>query len=266
MLKTLAFTLLCLTVLPLNAAETIIIGGSGADLETFRILSRQFKQQHPNISIKILPSIGSGGAVRGVSSHRVDIGLMSRPLTQKEALLGLHSIHYANTALVYITNKDQSINNITLKELQGIYNGHNPVGGLKPVLRPHSDSDTLLLKKTLPELIPAMNNAFSRTGIPIGITDQITIQMVRNIDRVISTSTLSLVLSEKQDLNVLSLNGVKPTVETIGDGSYPLCKKLFMLHDDQLSNEEWLFINFVNSDKGRATLTETGHHPVELSR
>ncbi|BBB25052.1 substrate-binding domain-containing protein [Amphritea japonica] len=264
MLKTLAFTLLCLTVLPLSAAESIIIGGSGADLETFRILSRQFSQQHPNIRIKILPSIGSGGAVRGVSSQRVDIGLMSRPLSQKEALLGLHSLHYANTALIFITNKNQPITNVTLKELQGIYNGHNPVGGLKPVLRPHSDSDTLLLQENLPELIPAMNNAFSRTGIPIGITDQTTVQMVRDIDRVISTSTLSLVLSEKQDLNVLSLNGVTPTVETIGNGSYPLCKKLFMLHDGQLNNDERLFINFINSAEGQAILTDTGHQPVDL--
>ena len=78
-----------LIFLPVNASEEIVVGGSGGDLETFRILAKAFKKHHSDSHIKVLSSIGSGGAVRGVASGRVDIGLMARPINDKEKSMDL---------------------------------------------------------------------------------------------------------------------------------------------------------------------------------
>ena len=251
-----------LIFLPVNASEEIVVGGSGADLETFRILAKAFKRYHPDCYIKVFPSIGSGGAVRGVASGRIDIGLMSRPINDKEKKHGLMVIHYADTALVYIVGKRQAISNVSIDDLKNIYEGDNPVVGLRPILRPKSDSDTLLLKNELPDLIPSLLIAYQRKGIPTGMTDQATSQMVESIDQVIATSTLSLIMTEKPVIKVLSLEGVSPTADNIASGRYPLRKQLYLVHGSEVTEQAQLFISFIMSDEGQQILNETGHFPV----
>lgn len=251
-----------LIFLPVNASEQIVVGGSGADLETFRILAKAFKKHHSDSHIKVLPSIGSSGAVRGVASGRIDIGLMSRPINDTEKKHGLITIHYADTALVYIVGKSQAISNVSIDDLKNIYEGDNPVLGLRPILRPKSDSDTLLLEMELPDLIPSLLLAYKRKGIPIGMTDQATSQMVESIDQVIATSTLSLIMTEKPDVRVLRLEGVSPTAEHIASGRYPLRKQLYLVHGSEVTEQAQLFISFIMSDEGQQVLDKTGHFPV----
>ncbi len=135
--KILAFTFIVLHSLSLNAAESIIVGGSGADLETFRVLAKEFNRYNPNIQIKVMPSIGSGGAVRGVYSGRVNFGLMTRQMKEKEKKLGLKQIYYADTAMVFITGSTQPIDNIDIEGLQAIYSSSSStLYSLKPVYAP----------------------------------------------------------------------------------------------------------------------------------
>jgi len=251
-----------LIFLPVNASEEIVVGGSGGDLETFRILAKAFKKHHSDSHIKVLSSIGSGGAVRGVASGRVDIGLMARPINDKEKKHGLTIIHYADTALVYVVGKSQDISNVSINDLKNIYKGDNPVIGLRPILRPKSDSDTLLLEKKLPDLIPSLLIAYKRKGIPTGMTAQSTSQMVESIDQVIATSTLSLIMTEKPDIKVLSLEGVSPTAENIASGRYPLRKQLYLVHGSEVTEQAQLFISFIMSGEGQQALDKTGHFPV----
>ena len=249
-------------VMPVSAEKPIVIGGTGADLATFRLLAEAFKKHQPDSQIKVLPSIGSSGAVRGVSSGRVDIGLMARPLTEQEKRYALTEIHYADTALVYVVAKGHPLENIDTATLKALYRGEPVAHALKLILRPKLDSDTLLLEDKLPDLIPALTRAFERKGVPVGMTDQSTVDLLLATENAISTSTLSLVISEQRPLQVLSLNGVKPNPGNLSDGSYPLRKKLFMLHDETLTNPERQFVEFVFTAEGKAILRRTGHIPA----
>ncbi len=245
-----------------NAADTIVIGGAGTDLETFRILATAFKQDRPSGQIKVLPSIGSRGGVRGAATGRVDIGLVARPLTEKETRLGLTVIHYANTPLVFVTTPGHPVKNVDTAMLLAIYRGEKLGHKLKPILRPKTDSDTVLLRQVMPELSPAIALAYDRKGIPVGMTDQSTMDMLERTENTITTSTLALVISEGRPVQILSLNGVMPSRESIQDGSYPLVKKLLMVHDGSLSMMERDFLAFVGSDEGHEILESTGHQPV----
>lgn len=258
-----AFLLGIFVVMPVSAARPIVMGGAGADLATFRLLSDAFMKHQPDSQIKLLPSIGSGGAVRGVSSGRVDIGLMARPFNEQEKKqYALTGIHYADTALVYVVAKGHPVENIDTATLKALYRGEHVAPALKIILRPKLDSDTLLLEEKLPDLKPALTRAFERKGVPVGMTDQLTIDLLLRTKDAISTSSLSLVISEQRPLQVLSLNGVKPDIENISDRSYPLRKKLFMVHDGALTDPERQFIEFVFTAEGKAILKRTGHIPA----
>ena len=256
------FLLWMSAVTPTSAVKPILIGGSGADLETFKILTKAFKQHHPESQINVLPSIGSGGAVRGASSGRINIGLISRSLMDKEKQYGLTKIHYADTALVFVVAKGHPVTNIDTESLKAIYRGEGQAYNLKPILRPKLDSDTLLLNDYLPELIPALTSAFERKGVPVSMTDQSTIELLLGAENTISTSSLSLLISEQHPLQILSLNGVTPNLENLSNGSYPLRKKLFIVHDGKLTVLERQFVEFVLSEEGRVILSQTGHFPV----
>ena len=94
------------------------------------------------------------------------------------------------------------------------------------------------------------------------MTDQFTIDLLLGTENAIATSSQSLVISEQRPLQVLSLNGVKPSIENLSDGSYPLRKKLFMIHDGTLTDRERQFLEFVFTAEGKAILSRTGHIPA----
>jgi phosphate transport system substrate-binding protein len=245
-----------------NAENPVVLGGSGADLETFRILTRAFKQHHPDGQFKILPSIGSSGAVRGVSTDRVDIGLMSRALKNKEKQYGLTVVHYADTGLIYIVAKESLLNNISTEKLLKIYSGEDAIQGFTPILRPQSDSDTLLLNEKFHAIKSALASAYKRKGVPVSMTDQSTIEMLIRAENSIATSTLSLIISEQRPVKILTLNNVVPSVENLSNNLYPLKKSLFIVHNGQLTGFKQKFIEFIFSKEGKAILSRTGHVPV----
>lgn len=71
-------SLLCLAIVysPVSLAQSKVkfrIGGSGTDLGTMKLVAKELMQSHPEVSVEILPSLGSGGAVRAVAAGRLDI-------------------------------------------------------------------------------------------------------------------------------------------------------------------------------------------------
>lgn len=230
------------------------------------MLSKAFNEHYPDSQFNILPSIGSGGAVRGAVSGRIDIGLMARPLKDKEKQYGMNVVHYADTALVFVVSKGHRVKNIDISMLKALYRGEGTVHGLKLILRPKLDSDTLLLEAQLSDLRPVLASAYQRKGVPVGMTDQSTIGLLLRSRDAISTSTLSLIVSEKHPVQMLDLNGVSPSLENLSNGSYPLQKSLYMVHDGQLTDREHQFVEFVFSLQGKEILIRTGHVPVAMDK
>jgi len=254
---------------PILHAENIIIGGSGSDLATFKLLTDKFQQTHPETTFKILPSIGSGGGIKAIKSGRIDLCLISRTPKEKEKSDDIIFTNYAQTPFLFTVNKGLKLNNLSTQNILDIYSGKmthwNAETQVKLILRPSNDSDTLILSDKVTGFKNIMNQAYKRRGLPIASTDQETIDLIGRLKGGIGTTSLSLIKTEAHNIKPVKLDGIDPSPANIANGKYKLFKDLHMCHNNKnITTELMRFINFVHSKDGREILNKTGHNIVNF--
>ena len=248
---------------PLHA-ESLMLGGTGADLGTFKLLIKEFSKNHPHNDIKILPSMGSSGGIKALKHQKINIALTSRPLKSSEITAELQIIHYANTPLVFAVADTLVQQNVSKAQINQIYTGtlrQWPDGSpVRPILRPSQDSDSKVLISTMSEFKNSFIHANKRRGIPVALTDQDAADMITSVPGAIGTSTLALILSENRPLKALKFDGIAPTVENLVNKTYPIYKQLYLVYNEnQKQPIVNAFIHFIYSETGQAILLNTGH-------
>jgi phosphate transport system substrate-binding protein len=261
---------LLLTSTYLHAAGlkgTIKIGGTGSALASFKELADAFMKIHPEVNIVVLPSLGSVGGIKAVNAGALDIGLSSRPLKQAEQQNGAAAVEYARTPFVFATALKTEGLNFTLKEIAKIFSGETkswPDGtAIRLVLRPESETDTILQKGMSPEMNKSVTKALSQEGMLVTVTDQENADALEIIQGAVGTSTLGQIISEKRALNILPLDGVVPDITNLANGSYKYYKTLYVVTGPKTGQTARDFIVFINSREGRAAIEKTGHLPIK---
>ena len=248
---------------PLYAEAIIRIGGAGSALGTMRLLAESFEKSHPGVKVQILPSLGSPAGIKAALDGRIEIGLSSLPLTAEERKRGALEREYGKSPFIFVTNKNTQVSSLSGNDLVEIYRAERltwPDGTrIRLVLRPESDIDTDILKQISPGMDEAVKAALSRKGMIVALTNQESDQLVETITGALGASTLSQIISEKRSSKILSFNGVKPSLKTFADGTYPLGKPFYLITPVKISEPVWMFIDFVGSPKGRQILLENGH-------
>jgi phosphate transport system substrate-binding protein len=245
-------------------AETIVrIGGTGSALGTMKYLAEAYEKSHPGVSIRILPSLGSTAGIKAVLGGGIDLGLASRHLTESERQQGAVEAEYARSPFVLITNLKVIKKDITLRELEEIYN--NPAASwpdgsrVRLILRPEKDIDTKLLRTLSPGMEKGMRAALARPGMIMAITDQESTDALVRTPDALGAATLSEIISENRPVNVLSFNGEQPGIKNIADGSYPLVKSFYLVTTQKSPKEAREFAEFVRSHAAGSILTKSGN-------
>lgn len=255
-------------VLPAHGTEHIQIGGSGTDLATFGLIANAFMEDQDDIKVSVLPSLGSGGGVRALAAGKVDIALTSRPLKKKEQNPNFQAVHYGRTPMVFAVKDDSPIVSANIEELAAIYSGKqrtwNDGSVVRPILRPPSDSDTLVLRNAFSVFDNALDVAYKRPGIPTATSDQDSADMMERIPGALGTSTLALLNAEKRSLKALTLDGVAPSAATIAQGRYPMVKDLYLVVSVKPTDQVKRFLAFFASQRGMDILNDTGHLVIPM--
>jgi phosphate transport system substrate-binding protein len=262
----LLFLVAALQPTPLLAQETIRIGGTGTGLGTISLLASAFQKKHPEIKIRIMPSIGSSGAIKATAQGALDIGLNGRPLTDEESGLGLVVTKYAKTPFVFAVRKDVPVRDLTSAELVSIYTGAMtawPNGEwVRVVLRPASDADTIIARGISPEMNTAVGSALAREGMLMAATNQESNEMIDKTSGSIGFSTLTQIMTENHPVKALAINGVEAIVQGKANRKYPFMKTLSMLTKPAALPAVQQFIDFVRSTEGTQLLQKTGNIPM----
>lgn len=243
-------------------SETVKVGGTGFGLGSMRMLAEFFEKQHPGVKIEVFPSLGSSGGIKAVLKGALDLGLSARPLKEAEMNMGGIAREIARTPFAIFANSSIKKDGLTFQELEDIYGGRLlswPDGTrIRLVLRPKEETDTKIVRKLSPAMDRAVASALNREGMIRTITDQENASAVEKAKGALGCGTLAQILSENRQVKILSLNGVKPSVEGIANGSYRWFKILYLVTTIKTQPAVQKFLEFIDSETGGRILNKYG--------
>lgn len=244
-------------------AETIRIGGTGAVLGTMARLGEAFTKAHPEHAVKVLPSLGSSGGIKALRSGALEIAVTARDIKAEEKEAGLSAVKYGTTAFIFISHARAPALPLTKETIAAIYSGKQAEWSnglpIRVILRPRQDSDTQILNKLSHQIEAAVSAAHGRHGMTVAITDTDSADQIERTPNAFGTSTLALVLSENRSVNMLPVDGVKPSQETFNNGTYAYTKDMYAVTVATPSSGTRQFLEFMRSPKGMDILKKTGH-------
>lgn len=248
-------------------ASDVTVGGTGMALATMSRVAEAVRAQTSDIEIKVLPSMGSGGGLKALRDGVIDLSLSARRLKANEVEVGLREAFCFKTALIFATQQAH-VSNIDLRELPGIYRKIDPRwpdgAPLKIVLRAASGSEMPYLSDRVEGLHAAFEAAKARPEVPIGITDQMNLDIAEDLEGALAITTLLQIVSERRALSAVPVNGVLPSPDSLADGTYPFDMKVCVVEKKgKTSAPAQAVLDFLTSDAGRAVVGDLGALPVE---
>ena len=239
------------------AAETLRAGGVGAATKLLPILFEKFDDART----EVIPSLGSSGGLRALSEGALDLAVTGRPLTSDEIKQGLTIAAAFRTPFVLATSHPRP-NGLKTADVAPIFSAPKALWAdgsqIRIILRPKSDSDTMVLIALFPGMASALDAARARHDVPTAATDQDCLDAAENLQDSLAGSTLTQIKTEHRNLRLASIDGIAPSIEALENGSYPFSKTLYFVLPAQKKPDAERFIAFLRSPAGHAALRETG--------
>ena len=216
---------------------------------------------------------GSGFGIKSAMNDTVDIGLVSRVVTEEEKQKlpnrQLHTVGYdALTIAVHPQNPVLKVKpNLTKDEVKRIFSGE--IKTWKQLDASLPDRPLVLAIRDLGggasqafDEVVMKGTPISKDAIQFPSMGALAGKVQENVDAIGYVST-GLVKQNPGKIAVLLVDGVEPTNENIVSGKYTISRPLVLITKKQTDEREQLFINYLMSEKGIKTLDEMGFVPVK---
>ncbi len=244
---------------------TIKIAGSGTCRSLIEILTREYSKSHPEVKIKILPNTRSRGGIEGVAQGLLDVGLVSRKLKPEEKALGLTYLALSNDGLVVATHNSVKIKNLSTQQVKDIYSGKiknwKELGGEDApiVVLDHNEDEAA--KIIFRQYVLGKTLSVTKTAIILYYeTDMV--EALKKTPNTIGYLSLGCALSNKIPINLVSLDGVTPSVANVLSGKYKVIRPLGIVYKKLTPQAENL-IDFFRSDEAKKLMIKNGFAPYE---
>lgn len=241
---------------------SLYMGGTGSSIGILSILAKAYEDHHPLVKTVVYPSFGSGGGVKALVADRLAVAFTSRELRGEELEHGLIATRIFETPLVMVTHPAIEISSITSDQIAKIFSGemtHWGSGTLtRPVLRPLTDADTQVLMDMSDNIREAVHAAHKRTGKNVAATDSDAADDLEYIEGAFGITSLILRQAENRRINILSLDGVAPTLKNLRSGKYPISKTIYAIEKPKSSALARSFLNYLQTDEATDIIAKYG--------
>jgi len=248
-------------------SEVLRISGSTTVLPIAQRGAEYFMGLKPETRLSV-SGTGSGEGLKALVEKATDIATSSRDLKPREiqrmAEHGVQMVRHtvAIDCLVVVVHPDNPVNDLSLEQLKGLYDGRIKnwleVGGVdKKVIAINRDISSGTFETWL-EMV--LHGARFRPDAQMQTSSGGVVYAVSGNRYAIGYIGLGYVTPR---VKVVSVGGVRPTLETVRSGHYPLARKLFMF---TLADPPALavdFINFLTSPDGSKLVEREGFISVE---
>lgn len=254
------FVVLLCGVMPVWAKE-VVVAGSGSCLAIVHVLASEFARIHPEIRFSIPASIGSAGGIKAAADGAIEIGVVSRPLKDDEARLGLVYQQFAQAIVVLAVNQNVVDRDIKSTELSDIYRGIKTSwkNGPKIIVltREPQDSSIMILRNNIPGFGAAYDFSWRKKLWATLFTYQEMNDYLSKTPNSIGISDLGSIAIEKLKVRPLRIDGIEPDIRAVKNGSYSLVLPYaFVYRAKHLSTEARTFLDFVSSAQGKKILSK----------
>jgi phosphate transport system substrate-binding protein len=245
-------------------ASTVKIGGTGAIDAALESIQEAYRVRYPETRIVVVHGLGGRGGKKALLAGAIEIAVAADSIGEEDRRGGLDSMPWVKTPFVFASAPGTTMSGLTSRQVAEIYAGQMvtwPDGSrLRLILRPPQDSDNQSLRSMSRGMSVAVDQALARTGMIMAATDQEAASALESIPGAVGTATLGLLLSERREVSVLSIDGVRPTVNSMVDGSYPYSKTLHLVFRADVSPAGRRFIAFAVSPAVQSLLRSRGFH------
>jgi phosphate transport system substrate-binding protein len=256
----------CLAVTE-TAEDEITVIGSDTMLELDRRLAEGFMRTNPGDTVRVEGG-GSGAGIEALIDGRADIAAASRPLAALEVSalhehFGTLGVRYliAQDALSIYVNQRNPVRDLSIEQLRGLFDGSflewSLVGGgaseVVVVVRPPSSGTHRFFRDHVLGGAP-----YSPRAVAMPTTRGV-LAAVQGEAGAIGYGGLAFRLD---GVKQLSIEGVAPTREAVGQGRYPLARYLAFFTTRPATGLSGRFIDWCVSADGQRVVAEVGYVPL----
>jgi phosphate transport system substrate-binding protein len=236
--------------------------GTGAMEPLAQALAQAWRESGGAPQVIVEPSVGSGGGVLAAADGAADLGMISRPLDADEAQKGLLVHPVARDAAVIAAHRSVAVDGLTSEALAALYAGRASrfADGQRAVvlLRDAHESANAALERIVPELGPIRRDAYAAGRLRVLYHDDAMAEALATTPGGVGVYDLGAIVTWRLPLKVLALDGVRPSVETIADGSWKATRELAFVQRPDRAERVAKFLLFVASPEGRRITRASG--------
>lgn len=240
---------------PERLSGTYTASGGGGALPAVQALTARFKELHPGVNW-IITETGSNSAIKLVLSNTVDVGFVSRALTdaEKQQVTGI-PIGFSGTAV--IVNAANPVTNLSREQLRKIYSGEvmswTELGGFDQPIRPYVRERNAATRQNFEGYIFSGSlPAYGKNVVEL-VEVEATLAAVNSFKGAIGIASAGTRTASDTRVKVIKVDGVAPSQENIAGGVYKIVRPLAVIYGSttELKPAIQAFFEFVRSPEGQ---------------
>lgn len=176
-------------------------------------------------------------------------------------------------AFVFLLNKNNPVQSLTIKEIQDIYSGKitqwDQVGGTTAKINAYQREDNSgsqeLLKELVMKDIPMPTTALTKSMILYGMTGPFNKLSQDTNGLGYSVYYYEENMAPNQDIKMCDINGIMPNQQTIKSKKYPLTTEVYAVIRENLDKKSpaYQMYQWLSSKEGKEVIKESGYVPAD---
>jgi phosphate transport system substrate-binding protein len=189
-----------------------------------------------------------------------------------DAGVKLNFVPVAKEGFVFVVNKNNPVDSLTSAQIRDIYSGKitnwKEVGGNDEKIIPYQRNKDSGSQNYMTEFMEGYDLMDPPKTFVLGTMSALMdgIAVYDNAANAIGYSVYSYaaqMYENSSDTKFIAVDGVKPTRETMADGSYPLLSSTSIVYTDKASQNTKEFAAWAVSEEGQKTVLSCGYVPVK---
>lgn len=275
-LRSTLFFILTISIVGCQKSRSIDISGSTTLLPVISVAAEGFVDENPDLNI-IVNAGGSGVGVNQLGQGKIDIGMISRGLTDEEResypSINFNEISIGRDAVVPVVSSEiyaSGVKALTLEQIGDIYKGiisnWKEVGGPdREILCVDKEASRgtrhIFMKVVLGDKEAKADGA----DLVLGSNNEEQTSIIQS-DAAIGMLSNAWLNDEVKGLGVITENGdtIDPTLENIINNKFPIVRDLVIITDGEPRGDLKDFIAFLLSKEGQKIVESQGYVSISL--